>query len=177
MCNQNVSPLIPQVIDRLRGCTLFTKVDVWWGYNNIQIKEGDEWKAAFLTPEGLFKPMVMFFGLTNSPATFQMMMNTIFRTEVVQGWLLVYMDDIVIHTKCETDEMEPQHLICHCKYVHHMLHKLKQNDLYLKPEKCDFEQKEIDYLGVIVRNGKLQMDPKKLKGVANWPKLKNPTDI
>ncbi len=78
MKNRNVSPLIPQVIDRLRGCTLFTKVDVRWGYNNIRIKEGDEWKAAFLTPEGLFKPTVMFFGLTNSPTTFQMMMNTIF---------------------------------------------------------------------------------------------------
>ena len=76
--NQNVSPLIPQTIDRLSECTLFTKFDVRWGYNNIRIKPGDEWKAAFLTPEGLFEPMVMFFGLTNSPATFQMMMNTIF---------------------------------------------------------------------------------------------------
>jgi hypothetical protein len=77
--NRNVSPLIPQIIDRLQGCTLFTKFDVRWGYNNIRIKEGDEWKAAFLTPQGLFEPTVMFFGLTNSPATFQMMMNTIFR--------------------------------------------------------------------------------------------------
>ncbi len=97
--NQNISPLIPQVIDRLRGCTLFTKVNVWWGYNNIRIKEGDKWKAAFLTPEGLFEPTVMFFRLTNSPATFQMMMNTIFCTKVAQGWLSVYMDDITIHTK------------------------------------------------------------------------------
>jgi hypothetical protein len=54
------------------------KFNIWWGYNNIRIKPGDEWKAAFLTPEGLFKPTVMFFSLTNSPATFQMMMNTIF---------------------------------------------------------------------------------------------------
>ena len=76
--NRNVSPLIPQVVDRLAGCTLFTKFDIRWGYNNIRIKEGDEWKAAFLTPEGLFEPLVMFFGLTNSPATFQMMMNEIF---------------------------------------------------------------------------------------------------
>ncbi len=167
--NQNVSPLIPQVIDRLRGCTLFTKVDVRWGYNNIQIKEGDEWKAAFLTPEGLFEPTVMFFGLTNSPATFQMMMNTIFHTEVAQGWLSVYMDDIAIHTKCEKNEMEQQHLERHRLYTHHMLHKLEQNDLYLKPEKCDFEKKEIDYLGVIVGNGRIQMDPKKLKGVTDWP--------
>jgi hypothetical protein len=78
---------------------LFTKFDVQWGYNNICIKDGDEWKAAFLTLEGLFEPMVMFFGLTNSPVTFQMMMNMIFRKEVSQGWLLVYMDDIAIHTR------------------------------------------------------------------------------
>ncbi len=58
-----------------------------------------------------------------------------------------------------------------------MLHKLEQNDLYLKPEKCDFEKKEIDYLGIIVSNGKIQMDPKKLNGVADWPIPKNPTDI
>jgi reverse transcriptase-like protein len=77
--NRNVSPLIPQTINCLSGCTLFTKFDIHWGYNNIQIKPGDEWKATFLTPEGLFEPMVMFFSLTNSPATFQMMMNTIFQ--------------------------------------------------------------------------------------------------
>ncbi len=167
--NQNVSPLIPQVINRLRGCTLFTKVDVRWGYNNIRIKEGDKWKAAFLTPEGLFEPTVMFFGLTNSPATFQMMMNTIFCTEVAQGWLFIYMDDIAIHTKHEKDETEQQHLERHQLYTHHMLHKLEQNNLYLKPKKCDFEKKEIDYLGVIVGNGWIQMDPKKLKGVTDWP--------
>ena len=64
--NRNVSPLIPQTIDRLSGCTLFTKFNVRWGYNNIRIKLGDEWKVAFLTPEGLFEPTVMFFGLTTS---------------------------------------------------------------------------------------------------------------
>ncbi len=141
MKNQNVSPLIPQVIDRLRGCTLFTKVDVQWGYNNICIKEGDKWKATFLTPKGLFEPTVMFFSLTNSPATFQMMMNTIFQTEVVQGWLSVYMDDIAVHTKREEQEMEQQHIHHHQQYIHHMLNKLEQNNLYLKPEKCNFEQK------------------------------------
>ena len=68
--NWNVSPLIPQVIDWLAGYTLFTKFDIRWGYNNIWIKEGNEWKVAFLTPQGLFEPLVMFFGLTNSPAMF-----------------------------------------------------------------------------------------------------------
>ena len=87
--NRNVSPLILQTIDRLSGCTLFTKFDVCWGYNNIRIKPGDEWKAAFLMPKGLFEPTVMFFGLTNSLAMFQMMMNTIFQREVALGWLSV----------------------------------------------------------------------------------------
>ncbi len=119
----------------------------------------------------------MFFGLTNSPATFQMMMNTIFHTEVAQGWLSVYMDDIAIHTKRKPNETEQQHIERHCLYTHHMLHKLEQNNLYLKPEKCDFEKKEIDYLSVIVSNSKMQMDPKKLNGVADWPIPKNPTDI
>jgi Reverse transcriptase (RNA-dependent DNA polymerase) len=81
-CNQNVSLLILAIIDQLVGCTLFMKFDIQWGYNNIQIKPGDKWKAAFLTPEGLFEPTVMFFELTNSPATFQMIMNTIFWQEV-----------------------------------------------------------------------------------------------
>ncbi len=87
------------------------------------------------------------------------------------------MDDIAVHTKQEKQETEQQHISCHQQYVHHMLNKLEQNDLYLKLEKCDFEQKEIDYLGVIVGNGKLQMDPKKLKGVADWPKPNTPTEI
>jgi L-rhamnose mutarotase len=72
---------------------------VRWGYNNIHIKDGDEWKAAFKTSEGLFEPTVMFFGLTNSPATFQMMMDDIFHEEIAQGWLQVYMDDIIITTE------------------------------------------------------------------------------
>jgi hypothetical protein len=175
--NRNVSPLIPQTIDRLNGCTLFTKFDVRWGYNNVRIKEGDEWKAAFLTPEGLFEPTVMFFGLTNSPATFQMMMNTIFRTEVAQGWLSVYMDDLAIHIKPKLGETEQQHLDRHRRYTHHILDKLEENDLYLKPEKCEFEKEEIKYLGVIIGRNHLRMDPKKLKGVADWPVPRNPTEV
>jgi hypothetical protein len=122
---------------------------------NVRIKEGDEWKAAFLTPEGLFEPRVMFFGLTNSPATFQMMMNTIFRTEVAQGWLSVYMDDLAIHTKPKPGETEQQHLNRHRRHTHHILDKLEENDLYLKPEKCEFEKEEIEYLGIIIERNHL----------------------
>ena len=142
--NQNVSPLIPQTIDRLSGYTLFMKFDMWWGYNNIHIKEGDKWKPAFLTPKGLLKPTVMFFGLTNLPATFQMMMNTIFHREVAQGWLSVYMDNIAIHTKPLPGESDQQHHSQHSRLTHHVLNKLEAEDLYLKPKKSTFAQKEID---------------------------------
>src|SRR6266567_9432587 len=157
--------------------TLFTKFDVRWGYNNIRIKEGDEWKGAFLTLEGLFEPSVMFFSLTNSPATFQMMMNTIFQTEVAKGWLSVYMVDIAIHTRREKQETELQHLTRHRSFTHHVLDKLEKHDLYLKPEKCAFEKKEIDYLGVIIGQKTIKMDLEKVKGVANWQTPRTPTEV
>ena len=151
--NQNVSPLIPSVVNRLTGCSLFTKFDIRWRYNNIRIKPGDEWKAAFLTPEGLFKLMVMFFGLINLPATFQMMMNTIFQQQVMLGWFSIFMDDGVIHTKQRPDETKEQHIVRHHCYVHELFDILAENDLYIKPEKCAFEQEEIKYLGIIVGRG------------------------
>ena len=73
-------------------------MDIRWGYNNIRIKEGDEWKAAFRTNRGLFEPTVMFFGLTNSPATFQAFMNHILKPLIDNGHVIVYMDDILVFT-------------------------------------------------------------------------------
>ena len=81
------------------GAKYFTKFDIRWGYNNVRIKEGDQWKVAFKTNIGLFEPMVMFFGLCNSPATFQAMMNDILKDELNDGWVIVYMDDILIYSK------------------------------------------------------------------------------
>jgi len=133
--------------------------------------------VAFLTPEGLFKPLVMFFGLTNSLATFQMMMNHIFRVEVAQGWLSVYMDDIAIHTKPKPGETEEQYQKQHKTLTHLVLDILEKNDLYLKPEKCEFLKREINYLEVVIGNNKIKMDPTKLKGVADWVTPQNPTDI
>ena len=96
-------PLIRELMDRLtrvhgHRLALFTKLDIWWGYNNICIRDSDQWKAAFKTNCGLFEPMVMFFGLTNAPATFQSMMNFIFRNLINEGYVTIYMDDILIHT-------------------------------------------------------------------------------
>ena len=119
----------------------------------------------------------MFFGLTNSPATFQMMMNTIFRRQVMLGWFSIFMDDSIIHTKHLPNETPEQHLKRHRKYVHEIFDILAENDLFVKPEKCAFEQEETDYLGVIVGKGRLCMDPKKLQGIANYPTPQNVTDI
>jgi len=81
-------PRIDDLIDKLVGKKLFIKMDIRWGYNNIRIHEGDEWKAAFICKYGLYEPLVMFFGLTNSPTTFQSMMNEIFHLEITQEWLV-----------------------------------------------------------------------------------------
>jgi reverse transcriptase-like protein len=94
--NRYPLPLINDLIYDLAGYRLFSKFDVRWGYNNIRIKKGNEWKAAFKTSEGLFELTVMFFGLTNSPATFQTMMDDIFCDEIAQGWLKIYMDDLIV---------------------------------------------------------------------------------
>ena len=89
-------PLITELLDKLKGAKFFTKLDVWWGYNNIRIRDGDQWKAAFKTNRGLFEPTVMFFGLCNSLATFQAMMDDIFGDIINEGIIIVYMDDIFI---------------------------------------------------------------------------------
>jgi hypothetical protein len=78
-------PLIDDLIHQLKDARYFTKLDVCWGYNNVRIREGDEWKATFCTNMGLFEPLVMYFGLTNSPATFQTMMNEIFQDLITEG--------------------------------------------------------------------------------------------
>ena len=89
-------PLVGDLLDKLKGAKYFTKLDLRWGYNNIHIKEGDEWKAAFKTNKGLFKLVISFFGLVGMPVTFQSMMNHVFAIELNEGWVLIYMDDILI---------------------------------------------------------------------------------
>ena len=93
--NRYPLPLVAELMDRLKNVTIFTALDVRWGYNNICIKTGDEWKAAFTTNRGLFKPTVMFFGLTNSPSTFSAFMNNIFK-DLLNVYVIIYLDDILI---------------------------------------------------------------------------------
>ncbi|GLB41135.1 putative retrotransposable element tf2 155 kda protein type 1-like [Lyophyllum shimeji] len=166
--NRYPLPLISELINNLRGARYFTKLDVRWGYNNVRIKEGDEWKAAFRTNRGLFEPLVMFFGLTNSPATFQTMMNDIFRDLIAQGVVCVYLDDILIYTKTLEE---------HRRITRIVLDRLRKHRLFLKPKKCEFERTEIEYLGLIISHGTASMDPVKVAGVAEWPVPKNKKEV
>ena len=94
---------ISDVLSRLHKAQWFTGLDLCWGFNNVRIKEGNEWKAAFATNRGLYEPRVMFFGLCNSPTTFQTMMNDILQDYISRGELICYMDDILIHSENLTE--------------------------------------------------------------------------
>ena len=161
-------PLASDIINKLKGAKVFTKFDVRWEYHNVHIKEGDEWKAAFVTNRDLFEPKVIFFGLTNSPATFQALMNAIFADLIAEGKVAVYLDDILIWSSDITE---------HRKVVHKVLKRLEEHDLYLRPEKCAFEKDEIDYLGLIIHAGSVSMDPVKVKAVTTWSTPKCLKDV
>ena len=118
--------LISDVLENIGMKKMFTKMDLRWGYNNVRIKEEDEWKAVFTTPEGLFEPTVMFFGLTNTPATFQAMMNELLRDLINTEKVAAFINDVIIGTEMEKG---------HNKLVAEVIRRLEENDLYMKLEK------------------------------------------
>jgi len=156
------------VLENIGTKKLFTKMDLRWGYNNVRIKEGDEWKAAFTMPEGLFEPTVMFFGLMNSPATFQAMMNELLRDLINTGKVAVFIDDVIVET--ETKEG-------HEELVAEVIKRLEENDLYVKPEKCKWKVKEVEFLGVVIGPEGIKIEKEKVKGVLEWPTLKCVKDV
>jgi len=147
---------------------VFTKMDLRWGYNNVWIKEGDEWKVAFMTPEGLFEPTVMFFGLTNSPVTFQAMMNELLRDLINMGKVVAFIDDVIVGTEDKEG---------HDELVAEIIKRLEENDLYVKLEKCKWKVREVGFLGVIIEPDRIKMEEEKVKGVLDWPTLKCVKDV
>ena len=147
---------------------VFTKMDLRWGYNNVRIKEGDEWKAVFTTPERSFEPTVMFFGLTNSPATFQAMMNELLRDLINTGKVAAFIDDMIVGTEIEEG---------HDKLVAEVIKRLEENNLYVKPEKCRWKVREMGLLGVVIGPERIKMEGEKIKGVLDWPTLKCIKDV
>ena len=166
--NKYPLPLVDDLIQQLKGARYFTKLDVRCGYNNVRIKEGDEWKAAFRMNRGLFEPLVMFFGLTNSPATFQTMMNEVFADLIREGSVCIYMDDILIFAETR----EELHRV-----TQRVMKRLQEHKLYLKLEKCEFEKTQIEYLGLVISHNQVEMDPAKIAAVADWPTPKDKREV
>ena len=159
-------PRASEHIHDLSGALFYTKIDVQSGYNNVHIKGGDEEKATFKMRYRLFEPRVMFFGLTNSPAMFQTMMNLIYRDIILKHEALgttirVYIDDIGIATRTTLTD--------HIAAVRDVLHVAKTHDLFFSLDKCLFHAPEMDYLGVILGRGVTRMDPVKISGIKDWP--------
>ena len=160
--------MILDVLENIGTKKVFTKMDLRWGYNNVRIKEGDEWKAVFTTPEGLFEPTVMFFGLTNSLATFQAMMNELLRDLINIGKVAAFIDNVIIGMETEEE---------YDKLVVEVIKRLEENDLYVKPEKCRWKVREVGFLGVVIGLEGIKMEEKKVKGVLEWPTPKCVKDV
>ena len=163
--NKTPLPLIGEVIDKLKEAKYFNKLDLIWGYNNVWIKEGDEWKVAFLMNKGLFEPQVIYFGLCNSPGMFQRMMNSIFWELLYEEVLANYMDDFIIPAKT-MKELEERTIW--------FLKITEKHNLYFKRSKCNFNIEEIPILGVIVGKRQVKMEQEKIKAIKEW---KTPTKI
>jgi len=161
-------PLISDLIDTMGTKRVFTKMDLRWRYNNVRVKEGDEWKAAFIMHLEIFEPTVMFFSLTNSSATFQAMMNDILRDLINTREVAAFMDDILVGTEEEEK---------HSKIVEEVLRKMEENDLYVKPEKYIWKVREINFLGLVMGSGGIKMQKEKLVGVLEWPRPKTVKEV
>jgi len=161
-------PLITDLINNMGSKKVFTKMDLRWGFNNVRIKEGDEWKGAFTMHVGSFEPTVMFFGMTNSPAMFQAMMNEILRDMINKGKVVAFVDNVLVGT--ETEEG-------HDEIVEEVLRKLEENNLYVKPEKCMWKVRKIGFLGVVIEPSRIEMEKEKVDGVLSWPEPRNVKDI
>ena len=138
------------------------------GYNNVRIKEGDEWKAAFSMSEELFEPTVMFFGLTNSPATFLAMMNNLLRDLVVEEKVAVFIDNVMIAMETEEE---------HDKIVEKVLKRLEENDLFVEPEKCVWKVREVGFLRVIIGEDRVRIEKEKMQGVIEWLVPRSTKDV
>ncbi len=152
-------PLMSSAFERLQGASIFTKLDLRNAYHLVRIREGDEWKTAFNTPRGHFEYLVMPFGLSNSPAVFQALVNDVLR-DMVDQFIYVYLDDILIFSSSLQE---------HVQHVRQVLQRLLENGLFVKAEKCNFHAQSVPFLGYIVSVEGMRVDPEKIKAVVEWP--------
>ena len=164
---------IETLLQQLNGKRIFSKFDIRWGYNNIPIETADRWKAAFKTPLGTFQPNVLYFGMQNAPAFFVRLMFRDFRPwlnkwcgrkKTVGGF---YMDDFYIASS-DDEEGKEGHQEC----THDLLGLMEKHHYFLRPAKCVWAQPQMELLGLqIEEGGQLRIDPAKMEGISQWPRI------
>jgi hypothetical protein len=165
--NKYPLPRIDDLFDQLKGACVFSKIDLRSGYHQLKIRATDIPKTTFITRYGLYEYTMMSFGLTNAPAYFVYLMNKVF-IEYLDKFVVVFIDDILIFSKNEEE---------HDEHLHLVLQKLREKQLYDKLSKCEFWLKEVLFLGHIISEGGISVDPSKVKSVLSWNTPQNVSDI
>jgi hypothetical protein len=151
-------PRIEDLFDQLRGASVFSKIDLRSGYHQLRIRPSDIPKTAFITKYGLYEFTVMSFGLTNAPAFFMNLMNSVFM-DYLDKFVVVFIDDILIYSQSEEE---------HADHLRMVLQRLREHQLYAKLCKCEFWISKVLFLGHIINKEGLAMDPKKVADIRNW---------
>jgi hypothetical protein len=160
-------PLIKETLDRLCKAKIFTKLDIVAAFNNMRIREGDEWMTAFITRYGLYQYKVLPFGLCNGPASWQRYMNSLM-PEYLDEFVTIYLDDLLIYSENLKD---------HVKHVRKVLLKLRAAGIPADIDKCEFHVQEVKYLGLILTPGGLKMDPTKVEAIQSWEQPRCVKDV
>lgn len=152
-------PTVDELLDELHDSAVYSKLDLRSGYHQIRLNPSDTFKTAFRTVDGHFEFLVMPFGLSNAPATFQATMNDIFR-HLLRKFVLVFFDDILMYSP----DFET-----HITHLTQVLQLLADHQLFAKFSKCEFVVQQVTYLGHLVSNGGVAADPEKLRAIQDWP--------